>query len=180
MKLKRANIFYLDKNPKICASYHVDKHCVKMILEYAQLLSTAHRIIDGMEVIIAKKKYWQLPDNRNEILYSATHLNHPSAIWARANNENYMWLVKLLQELSCEYTYRYGKIHKVEKSGLLKELFCLPNNIYQDKFFTPPSVMPDELIIEGNSVESYRNYYNASKQQLFSWKKRDVPFWVKK
>ena len=41
------NIFYLDKNPKICAMYHNDKHVVKMILEYAQLLSTAHRVLDG-------------------------------------------------------------------------------------------------------------------------------------
>ena len=40
------NIFYLDKDPKIAAQMHCDKHCVKMILEYAQLLSTAHRILD--------------------------------------------------------------------------------------------------------------------------------------
>jgi hypothetical protein len=41
------NIFYLDHDPKVCAEMHVDKHCVKMILEYAQLLSTAHRVLDG-------------------------------------------------------------------------------------------------------------------------------------
>ena len=28
---------------------HCDKHVVKMILEYAQLLSTAHRVLDGDE-----------------------------------------------------------------------------------------------------------------------------------
>ena len=39
------NIFgYLDKDPKRCAEMHCDKHVVKMILEYAQLLSTAHRV----------------------------------------------------------------------------------------------------------------------------------------
>ncbi len=42
------NIFYLDSDPRICAQMHNDKHCVKMILEYAQLLSTAHRVIDGV------------------------------------------------------------------------------------------------------------------------------------
>ncbi len=36
------NIFYLDNDPKVCAEMHNDKHCIKMILEYAQLLSTAH------------------------------------------------------------------------------------------------------------------------------------------
>ena len=29
------NIFYLDKEPRLCAQYHVDKHVVKMILETA-------------------------------------------------------------------------------------------------------------------------------------------------
>ena len=37
------NIFYLNKDPKIAAIEHNDKHCVKMILENAQMLSTAHR-----------------------------------------------------------------------------------------------------------------------------------------
>ena len=44
------NIFYLDTNPALCAEYHCDKHVLKMIIEYAQLLSTAHRILDGEEV----------------------------------------------------------------------------------------------------------------------------------
>ena len=41
------NIFYLDTRPKEAAMMHCDKHCVKMILETAQLLSTAHRELDG-------------------------------------------------------------------------------------------------------------------------------------
>ena len=41
------NIFYLDEDVQKCAEYHVDRHVVKMILEYAQLLSTAHRVLDG-------------------------------------------------------------------------------------------------------------------------------------
>jgi hypothetical protein len=43
------NIFVLDTNPAKAAKYHNNKHCVKMILETAQLLSTAHRIIDGKQ-----------------------------------------------------------------------------------------------------------------------------------
>ena len=43
------NIFYLDPNPRICAEMHLDKHVVKMIIEYAQLMSTAHRFCDGTE-----------------------------------------------------------------------------------------------------------------------------------
>ena len=41
------NIFYLDKNFQVNAKLHCDKHVVKMIVEYAQLLSTAHRVLDG-------------------------------------------------------------------------------------------------------------------------------------
>ena len=40
------NIFYLDRDPGIAAAMHCDKHVVKMILETAQMLSTAHRVLD--------------------------------------------------------------------------------------------------------------------------------------
>ena len=43
------NIFYLDRDPGICTLMHCDKHVVKMILETAQMLSTAHRVLDGDE-----------------------------------------------------------------------------------------------------------------------------------
>ena len=43
------NIFYLSHDVDECARFHVDKHVVKMILESAQLLSTAHRVLDGVE-----------------------------------------------------------------------------------------------------------------------------------
>ena len=41
------NIFYLDKDPVVAAQMMCDKHVVKMILESAQMLSTAHRVLDG-------------------------------------------------------------------------------------------------------------------------------------
>jgi len=110
------NIFYLDNAPKLCAEMHVDKHCVKMILEYAQLLSTAHRVIDGTLVdgyskTGRKQKRYVLSDSRDTTLYSATHINHPSAIWVRQSEQNYRWLFTLFCELLDEYTHRYGKLH---------------------------------------------------------------------
>ncbi|NDB61434.1 hypothetical protein EB001_23795, partial [bacterium] len=69
------NIFYIHEEPKMCAEWAVDSHCVKMILESAQLLSTAHRVIDGVEYIDdggkRKVKRWRLDDDRNITLYSA-------------------------------------------------------------------------------------------------------------
>lgn len=45
---------------------HLDRHVVKMVIEYAQLLSTAHRLRDGHCVEFEgrhtkKKKFWLLP-----------------------------------------------------------------------------------------------------------------------
>ena len=91
------NIFYLNPDPKICAQEHISKHVVKMIIEYAQLLSTAHRIIDGtLSVSLSetgrKQKRYVLPDERESILYLSTHSNHPSAVWVRQSDANYNWL----------------------------------------------------------------------------------------
>jgi len=41
------NIFVLNESPQVAAQMHLDKHICKMVLEYAQLLSTAHRMLDG-------------------------------------------------------------------------------------------------------------------------------------
>lgn len=177
------NIFYLHNDPKVCAQMHVDKHCVKMILETAQLLSTAHRVIDGIETIGLspsgrKQKRWVLPDARDQVLYSATHINHPSAIWCRKNVSNYKWLHSLMTELCIEYTYRYGKIHKCEQIGLLDSLGKVPYNIQPGDFTEPTPAMPEQYKVPGNSVQSYHNYYNGEKQRMFAWKKREAPGWI--
>ena len=183
------NIFYLDHDPKLCAEMHVDKHCVKMILEYAQLLSTAHRYLDGVPTVDRRtatgrqRTTYILPDNRDNVLYRATHINHPSAIWVRQSKDNYVWLYELLINLCKEYTYRYGKTHKVEASGLLNELRSVPAGISEHPKFTEPTpAMPDECKVSGNSIESYRKYYIMNKQHLWSWKgkinSRENPKWL--
>ena len=182
------NIFYLDNDPVKCAQMHVDKHCVKMILEYAQLLSTAHRVLDGVltdgvSQSGRKRKLYVLNDSRDTELYSATHINHPSAIWCRQSDSNYIWLAKLLHELCKEYTYRYGKIHKVESSGLLKSLhWNLPKNIPNGNFTGPTPAMPDECKVPGDALQSYHNYYVMNKSHLWSWKgkinSRERPRWL--
>lgn len=178
------NIFYLDNNPKTCAQMHVDKHCVKMILEYAQLLSTAHRVLDGTPSVVLsdkgrRKTVHTLPDHRNDLLYSATHINHPSAIWVRQSEQNYMWLCELLEELCVEYTYRYGKVHKIEATGLMQTLKNnFPTNIPIGPFTEPTPAMPDDFKVAGNSIQSYHNYYLGAKTRMFSWKNRETPSWI--
>ena len=177
------NIFYLHNDPKKCAELHADKHVVKMILEYAQLLSTAHRVLDGTICDTftnsgRRKKAYIIADSRNDVMYKSTHINHPSAIWVRQSVMNYKWLHSLLDALCKEYTFRYGKIHKVEREGLLDRLQITPTNINSYAEFTEPTpAMPDVFKVSGNSVRSYINYYLGAKQHLASWKKRQTPEW---
>lgn len=178
------NIFYIHSDPKLCAEWSVDSHCVKMILESAQLLSTAHRLIDGVEYVDKTKtgrnvKRWRLSDSREPVLYSATHINHPSAVWARESNNNYNWLYCYLYEHCKEYTYRYGKIHKVESSGLMNMLSTTPDNITYGYKTQPPSAMDPKYIISKDAVENYRNYYKYGKAHLHKWKNRQAPEWLK-
>jgi hypothetical protein len=178
------NIFYLHNDTRICAEMHNDKHCVKMILEYAQLLSTAHRILDGTEYLDKtangrKIKRWRLENsNLESMLFKASHVNHPSGIWCRRNTSNYMWLAELLEMLCGEYTYRYGKVHSVEKSGLMQMLKNnFPNNLPEGSFTEPTPAMPDDVKVTGDSIASYRNYYIKNKTHLANWKMRQTPDW---
>lgn len=71
-----------------------DRRLVKMVLETAQLLSTAIVAVGGTAT------------------YKPTHFNHPDSIWTRANQANYKWLLTYFVAISDEYTYRYERQHK--------------------------------------------------------------------
>lgn len=184
------NIFALDASPKMAAQYHCDKHTIKMILEQCQLLSTAHRVLDGKLTIQKSKtgrnvKRWVL-DNPNDdaFVYSATHVNHPSAVWARERISQYLWLAHMTKELCIEYTYRYGKTHKCERIGMVDWFITrVPNNIkVDDKFTLPTPAMPEHCKVPGDVITSYRKYYVNEKQRMHSWKGkiagRAVPSWL--
>ena len=174
------NIFMVDEDPRIAAQAMVDRHVVKMILESGQLLSTAHRLLDGKETMAKSKtgrnvKRYVLPDEREPILYGATHINHPSAIWCRTSIENYSWLHHHMMALLEEYSYRYGKVHKC--TTLAKYLSSPPFNL-NDYTQTPIlCAMDKKFIISENGVENYRNYYIMGKKHLAKWTKRSPPEW---
>lgn len=140
------NIFYIHEDPTMCAKAMSDKHVVKMILESAQLLSTAHHVLDSPLA---------------SLLYKKTHVNHPSNIWARQSDKHYQWLYEHFIALCEQYTQRFQKVHATEIK--LKEvLSMLPNKIPTENFTPPPCAMPDEYKVE-NSLLSYRKYYEAKK-----------------
>jgi len=181
------NIFFLSHSPGQAAEWHVDRHVVKMLLELAQLLSTAHRVLDGQRIEHrtqrgsrwCKRTAWNLHDDRQDLLYAATHVNHPCAKWVRENVSNYTWAWCLLDNLCVEYTYRYGKVHKVERDGLLDALRNYPKSLKYAEMTLPPNAMDTKYIISEDPVENYRNYYKHGKAHLHSWKNREVPEWIK-
>ena len=176
------NLFVLSIDPKEAAEAHGDKHVVKMILETAQLLSTAHRVLDGVEeagksASGRKKKVWKLPDAIDTIMYSATHINHPSAVWVRESSANYDWLYTHLLALGREYTHRYSRTHlTIDKLGtILKDA---PKNIKQGGLTKMPSCMGDEFKVGDDPIANYRNYYTVGKASLHRWTNRLPPQWM--
>jgi hypothetical protein len=179
------NIFALNDNPLIAATQHCDKHVVKMILESAQMLSTAHRVLDGepeRRPSVSGKtmsRYYSLDDYREEILYRAVHMKHPCTLWTMECVDNYKWHYRLFTHLCDEFTYRYGKVHATDRK-LRKYLKSFPFRIPITGKRTPFRLAMGsnpECMLE-DPIESYRAFYKT-KQERFSmtWKKRPTPDW---
>ena len=143
------NIFYLHKDPVKAAQLQYNKHVVKMILESAQMLCTAHHCIMGSDA---------------NVPYKSAHKNHPSTIWARQSAQNYAWLYHHMMALGAEYTKRYGKKH-LSITKCEDKLAILPGGILETGFEQPPQCMPDEYK-DKCSVKAYWNYYIGEKHSV--------------
>ena len=137
------NFFDLDDDDKLCAEAHCDRHIVKMILEYAQLLSSAHHVYNSP---IADK------------VYKKTHVNHPTAVWVRQSIDNYKRVYRVMLALGEEYTKRYGKTHLtiIKMKNLLASP---PEGIPHLGPLPVPQCMPEECKRE-TSRQGYLVYYN--------------------
>ena len=175
------NIFYLNEDAQISAQEQCDKHICKMTIEYCQLLSTAHRVLDGAEYYDKTKnnrkiKRWLLSDEREVYLMKASHINHPSNIWTRECAENYDWLLEMWVNTCYEFEYRYDKKHKTLER--LKYLTNRPKNIIINGSMTEmPQCMPDYCKIPNQPIAAYKNYYIKEKTRFATWKNRSIPLW---
>ena len=150
------NIFYLDKDPLTAAVVQYNKHVVKMILESAQMLCTAHHCYGDK---------WQ----KENVPYKQAHLNHPSTVWARRSKATYMWLFKHMMGLGYEYWLRYGKQHlSISKCSMF--LSKPPVHIQGEEFVQPPQAMPDEYK-DPCSIQAYWNYYIGEKHVVVNLNK---------
>ena len=182
------NIFYLDNDIETCARYHCDKHVIKMITEYCQILSTNKRILDGYPFYKLSKNgrkilKFRLGKAENDLLCWDCHHNHPSTKWVRESLSHYMWLCALTKAISKRYTEIYGKVHKYERIGLIDHLTENPPKNLEDKgFVQPPKAMKNcpHLLELDDSVEAYRRFYIEAKASFAYWNKKDpesVPSW---
>ncbi len=151
------NIFILDIDIEKCASYYNDRHCVKMILESAQMLSTACRL------------------NGIDAGYKATHKNHPCNIWTRHSRSNWLWLRDLVFALNAEWRNRFDHSYNHKSFGVVKKL-PIPN--IKDIGLTPFALAMPEGYKQKNAVSSYRNYYMGDKRHIAKWR-NGKPWWWK-
>jgi hypothetical protein len=173
------NIFVLDKDPMWAALYHNNKHIVKMILEYGQLLSGAYY---GLSTCKNTKDYLKISSSRlketnypRENFIKLTHKHHPCMKFSMESIENWNWLLELFNEVLSEYTYRYAKIH------LFQPLYFWfknnPPDLPSTGKITWVKAMPDYLKLIDEPVLAYRQYYIQEKQHLAKWTDRDTPPW---
>lgn len=176
------NIFYLDKDPKLCAQYHFDKHCIKMCTEYAQLLSMAMWVHDEHNALFMYDQGFIMnaPSHVTGKKRGQSHYVHPSALWVQRSRKNFDWLRKMAIELGNEYFYRYGYAFDVPRHhrSLVNCILHLhsTDKFPNKKFTQPPQAMPDEY--RGpDSVEAYRRLYGFEKIRFGSYTRRPMPVW---
>lgn len=198
------NIFVLNRDPQIAAREHCDQHVRKMILEYAQMLSTAHRLLDGTMVTIKvnnrPKRLWLLhgelavvvkelvdgPDGPLELErariigglghYLVAHAHHPCTVWARSSTENYGWLYHLFSALCAEFEVRSEKKHVTELK-LLQVLAKAPKNLREGPLTPFAQAMPEHFKVKDDAVAAYRNFYLGEKIEFATWSRRELPGW---
>ena len=188
------NLFILHEDPVIAAQMQCDKHIPKMVVESGQMLSTAHRVLDGVLDRRPSKsgktsvKYWDLYLGRDDLegellLYKAVHVGHPCTQWTMESDMNYRWHYDHFIALCQEYTYRYDKIHKTARD-LGGPLYSAPRNIPKGPLtpFRLAMGSNPECVVYGlggtDAVQSYRNFYQTKQERFkMDWTKRKVPEW---
>ena len=139
------NIFVIDSDPQVSASYLDIKRKNKMLIESTQMLSTAIICYGG------------------DAPYKSTHVNHPCSIWVRKSYKNFEWLYKYALCLGDNYNKRTGKIHKTH-DVLLREDF-----IAKAKQFYPKDQYIAEMTQFVNCTKDFKhidNTFEAYKLQL--------------
>lgn len=180
------NIFILDENPEIAAQMHCDKHCNKMIVEHAQMLSAAYYSTLG----ISRKK--EIPEKQklvNEMFsgwprkkedgsewhYAITHVNHPCTIWTRHSKENFEWLLQCTDELCSEFQKRWKHQPSIKK--IIDWMYQNPPKLSSIGLTPFAQAMPECFRTE-KATEAYQKYYAMKTSYMkVEWRYSEKPKW---
>ena len=164
------NMFLVDLKPTENAKMYCDILLRKMIVEMAQMLSTSHRILDGVKGCILrldkKSKEYKLVDynfvlrhlgenGHHPALYLMTHPNHPNTLWIRESRLNYQYAYSLFVALLDEYEYRFNKRH--ETSKLRHDLKLPPRNL--KSIYMTPFVWDTSYQYIDNVTDAYKKIF---------------------
>ena len=164
------NMFITEIEHHINVRNYCDVHLRKMITEQAQMLSTAHRILDGrpgtlmvyskkLKTIIERKYDFvlkHLGENGNAPeLYLKTHENHPNNLWIRKSKLNYRYAYHLFIAMLDEYEYRFNKKH--ESAKLRHDLKKYPRNLTSIKM--TPFVWDMKYAYIDNVTDAYKKAF---------------------
>ena len=173
------NRFLIECFPHEIAQSLCDKHIVKMPLEEATMLSLAIYRYTGKD----GETFAEFIERTGLQKGSPRHLTHPCTIWAGDTRANYMWGLKLLEEMSKEYTRRYGRVHKCSLHlPRLKELAIhIPDGNITEHPQCFGEVKERLQTQEHWPINAYRSYYKW-KYDLNAWMKKNklhnTPRWL--
>jgi len=156
------NVFMTNLDPQIAAYEHCTVHRIKMIIETAQMLCSAHRILDGDK--------WA--DKVG--LYKSTHVNHPSTKFVRSGCNGYAWTYELFVYL-CEYQYRARGVEHAS-ARLIPHLVSIPRNAPNNLQFNPVLAAADDQAHSMWKSEGIERAYQVYLNNKFrEWRDRDKP-----
>lgn len=173
------NIFFLDRDPRLCAAYHGDKHVRKMMLEYAQLLCGAHHAAGNPLGLTG--------------LYKPSHMQNRYSLWVRDSAGHYAWLYRLWEELAVEYRARKSFPREGDPDLLLDgsdmthkswwrlgQTLRKPPHELRCPWQDPPACDSLAEFIGLGRVEAYRALYMGPKRHLAVWSPpATTPEWFK-
>lgn len=148
------NVFFWDRDPKRAARCHGDKHLQKMIVECAQIVSTAYRLRENLT-------------GDHDFVYRPVQPNGNIVQWAAASSAHFTYVLELglalveeRERVRVEHDKKTWKQGHQSAPTLLWLKEHMPNFDRSD-WADPPLRMPDCCKVDGqgnalSAVEAYR------------------------
>jgi hypothetical protein len=163
------NIFVLSTDPILAAHAHCDQHLHKMILESAQMLSTAARILT--------------PEIPKSLLYKSAYEKHSCTQWVSSSIIHMDWLCTLATSLESIRESR-----NLNRHASMDVIDAIKDYLPPDSERVIPSTFPEAMYprikvrADLNTVEKYQLYYRAKHTQWMldtgrgmSYRDRPIP-----